>query len=84
MVELRAALNALGLSTDIPQAATVLAKYDTDASGRLEYPEFKTLVLQLRAFQAGSPRVHTHVFTPASHLRIAPAPPPRTRACRYT
>ena len=51
MVELRKALADLGLAVDIPQAAQLLADFDADASGRLEYDEFKRLVLQLRTFQ---------------------------------
>lgn len=50
--ELRRALEALGLLTDSRQAAQLLAKYDADASRRLELPEFRTLVSELRRFQS--------------------------------
>lgn len=51
LIELRTALIALGLRVDVPEAAAVLAKYDTDVSGRLELDAFARLVQQLRDFQ---------------------------------
>ena len=54
-VELRSALNALGMPCDTAAAAEVLAKFDDDASGRLELPEFAELVRKLQQFQAGAP-----------------------------
>ena len=53
MGELRGALDALGLATDLPQAHKVLRKYDKDGSGALEYAEFKRLVEELRVFLDG-------------------------------
>ena len=51
VVELREALNALGLPSDTAGAAEVLTRYDKDGSGRLELPEFRLLVKELKAFQ---------------------------------
>ena len=56
MRELRNALQALGLSTDTAQAAAVMQRYDDDASGRLELPEFRRLVQELRRFSGGGSR----------------------------
>ena len=60
--ELREALQALGLATDTAQAAKVLAKYDRDHSGKLEFDEFLHLVTELRGFQrraqGGAPVTH--------------------------
>lgn len=54
--ELHQALNALGLSTtDMSQARRVLARYDADGNGVLDAMEFRRLVLDLRAYLAGSP-----------------------------
>ena len=67
--ELRDALHGMGLPTDTAQAATVLAKYDADRSGRLELPEFTQLVNELRRFQAGKA-----VPTPAARTPAKAAP----------
>ena len=52
--ELHKALQELGLSTDGPQAAAILAKYDRDRSGALELDEFTRLIGELQAFRDGS------------------------------
>lgn len=52
--ELAAALDELGLATDSRQAGDILSRYDTDNSGALELPEFRTLVGELRRFQAAA------------------------------
>ena len=39
-IELRDALNELGVATDSRQARAVLVKYDRDKSGKLEFDEF--------------------------------------------
>ena len=49
--ELRNGLAQLGLSTSTRQAAKILAKYDEDDSMRVELPEFRQIVADLRAFQ---------------------------------
>merc|ERR1712159_614987 len=49
--ELYAALNALGLTTDIAGAGRVLCRYDADGNGRLDADEFRRLVNDLRAYQ---------------------------------
>ena len=50
VAELRSALAMLGLSADGPQAAALLAKYDTHRSRVLELREFHTLARELRQF----------------------------------
>ena len=50
--ELRAALNDLGLFVDTAEAGQVLDKYDADGSGRLQWPIFRRLVVELKAFQS--------------------------------
>ena len=50
--ELREALRQLGVPTDLGGASNVLAHYDESRSGRLEYAEFKRLVIDVRTAQA--------------------------------
>ena len=52
VLELRSALQELGLGVDTAEAQQVLDKYDADGSGRLELAEFGRLVAELRAFKA--------------------------------
>ena len=54
--ELKRALAALGLPTTGAQAAKILHKYDADASGRLEFREFRTLAGELQQFKSGPNR----------------------------
>jgi len=54
VLELRAALNDLGLSADTAGAADVLKRYDSNGDGRLSLQEFRPLVKELREFQSGA------------------------------
>ena len=51
--ELLVALHMLGLDATSSQSKRLLAKFDLDKSLRLELDEFRTLVAELRRFQAG-------------------------------
>ena len=62
VVELRQALNALGLFVDTAAAAQVLERFETprqlqrfasSSTGRLNYDEFSRLVKEVRSFQSG-------------------------------
>ena len=50
VAELMAALNALGLNTDVAAAEQILCLYDQDTNGRLDAEEFRRLVTDLRVF----------------------------------
>ena len=50
--ELHRALNSLGLEASTAHAQRTLDKYDTDRSQKLELPEFRALVADLREFQS--------------------------------
>lgn len=54
-LELRVALEALGLPLGSAQAVQVLAKYDDDKNARLDLREFRRLVADLQRFQRGEP-----------------------------
>ena len=72
--ELRNALTALGVPADSTQAAEVLAKYDRDASGRLEYGEFRALVVELRQYLATEHSVASQLPPIANPPRAPPIP----------
>ena len=52
-LELRVALEALGLPLGSAQAAQVLEKYDADRNRKLDLNEFRRLVADLQRFQRG-------------------------------
>ena len=79
VAELRGALLELGLAADTSQTAKLLAKFDSDRSGRLEIEEFASLVAELMRFQAASgapsrPTVRAAHFQTTLEAR-PPSPP---------
>jgi Ca2+-binding EF-hand superfamily protein len=52
MTELRVCLNELGVQTDTRGAVKVLEGFDANENGKLDFFEFKKLVLKLRQYQS--------------------------------
>ena len=61
--ELRKALVSLGLSTDSEEAMGVLAKYDEDQSGLMEFDEFQRLCSELSSINLNLPRPATAILS---------------------
>lgn len=60
--ELFRALNDLGLASSSAEATLVLDKYDADSSRKLELPEFRQLIADLRSYQSKSDDETGRVF----------------------
>ena len=61
--ELRKALASLGLNTDSEEAKELLAKYDADQSGLMEFGEFQQLCDALTSLSLNQPRPATAILS---------------------